>query len=338
MPEPSELFGLNAAGAPNLSDEILTGEYEGGVAKEFILPNSYRNCRITLMAAHGVALGLKRPGGPIDVIETRRDWEALGYQVVQPAVKAKFEESDAIVVERSTESSRNILEELIRKSGGNERHLLTVYPAFPSKSAEFDQVSAEIIRLIREDGIEPEDIVVVTLDPLRGRKELAQIRQRLDEGRVEAITPGFVEAPSMFREKGCVTLATPFRAKGNEANIVFVVSAELVVNDITFRMKNAAFVALTRSRGWTYVSGVGNTTAMLNQEIENLLLEYPRVSFIFPKIVDLERRRRILRTDEAKLQQLGEVLAELADYPDLIVEALRSNPGLRDVVLAEVKK
>ena len=60
-----------------------------------------------------------------------------------------------------------------------------------------------------------------------------------DNKNIKSVTPGFVEGPAMFKEKDCVTLTTPYRAKGNEASIVFVINSQKAISDITYRARNA---------------------------------------------------------------------------------------------------
>ncbi|MFH7024334.1 MAG: ATP-binding domain-containing protein [Heteroscytonema crispum UTEX LB 1556] len=49
------------------------------------------------------------------------------------------------------------------------------------------------------------------------------------------------------------------RAKGNEADMVYVVGLDKIAkNESNIMLRNQLFVALTRSRAWVQVSGVGN--------------------------------------------------------------------------------
>ena len=63
-------------------------------------------------------------------------------------------------------------------------------------------------------------------------------------------------------------------------------------------MRNSFFVAVTRSRGWCYVSGNGEKCQLLEQEIENIINNYPQFKFIFPKDDDLQRRIKLVSADK----------------------------------------
>jgi superfamily I DNA and RNA helicase len=338
MPSPEILFGTNQEGHPNIPNSALDGKYPGEIEKDYILPNSYRNPRLTLMAAHGIALGLYRPAGAVDVIEETRDWEALGYRVMEPAARARLASGDNIVVERPSEHSRNILESLLINAGRPDKELVVIN-GFPNKPAELEFVAGEISEIVQKEGVPPEEIVVVTLSVGASKAELTRLRSLLASSNIKSIMPGFIERPSMFKEKGYVTLTTPFRAKGNEANIVFVTSSELVTSDVTFRRRNAAFVSITRSRGWTYVSGVGSGANELNAELRAILGDYPQLKFRYPAQVELERRRKILASDDDDLARQNELLEGLFSTDrDLLIEKIRSNPELAEIIRQELNK
>lgn len=335
MPAPEELFGRNEDGQPNMPNSTLDGTYPGDIEKDFILPNSYRNPRITLVTAHSLALGVCRPNGAIDMIEHKRDWEALGYKVLQPAEKNTYEAGDPMIIERSTENSRNILENLVRDHDRNEKDLMSLR-TFRSKAEEIEFVTNEICSLVSEEKVDPEEIIVVTLDVQNSKSDLTQIRSALNKSNVKCIMPGFIEGPSLFKVKGSVTLTTPFRAKGNEANIVFVIGAEVVPRDATFRSRNALFVAITRSRGWTYVCGVGEKADELRSEFDCIFNDYPYLKFSYPSPEELKRRRIILSRNDAEIQKKHAVLEEvIATDKELLIEMLKSNPDLLQQIIKD---
>ena len=225
MREPDDLFGRNAYGVPNVREADLEGEYSGGIAKDFVLKNSYRNPRRVLMFAHSLALGLYKENGPVDMLPDTQSWKALGYDVLQPEVDKTFQQGYLVEVTRSLKHSLNTLEVLLRTNRGEDaERALVSYLKFANDAAEEQFVVAEIARLVAEESIQPEDIVVVSLDFKGIRDQFARLRAALDRNGVKAITPGYMESANQFGKPGFVTLASPFRAKGNEANVVFVMS------------------------------------------------------------------------------------------------------------------
>jgi superfamily I DNA/RNA helicase len=64
--------------------------------------------------------------------------------------------------------------------------------------------------------------------------------------------------PNQFWCEGAVTISRIHRAKGQEADMVYVVGLDRVAQaEDNLYLRNQLFVALTRSRGWVKVSGIG---------------------------------------------------------------------------------
>lgn len=329
--EPEELFGEGPDGRPNMPNSVLSGEYARGTPKDYILPNSYRNPRITLMVAHGLAMGLYRPSGVIDVLDDRRAWEALGYRILAPD-KARFEEGDELQIVRPRENSRNVLEELVEQSTLTE-HDLVETESFDSNEKELETLVADIEDLVNFHAVDPRQIIVIALDSRTAKKQFAFVRRRLDQRGMKAITPGFIESADTFQIEGRVTLTTTFRAKGNEGHFVFVLNAEKAAKDYSLRSRNELFVSITRALGWCKITGVGADFERLLEEIGAIKRDYPRFAFRFPSVDDLQRRRRLLQLDDAKVNRQMQELDQIAEEnPDLFLERIRSDPRLLEQI------
>ena len=322
--ESDALFGKDNYGNPNLRESTLEGQYPGEIDKDFVLRNSYRNPRINLMIAHGIGMGLYNQD-EIVPMEDRTSWEARGYRIIKPEVKIKFEYRDEVIAERLEENSKNILEKLLVENGREEKELVS-FNLFVSSQAELDQIVNQISNLINVQKVSPEEIVVINLDTGKNSKgEFEYLRRELDKREIKAITPGYIEKPNLFKEPGFITLATPFRAKGNEANVVFIFNSQIVVDNATYRMRNSFFVAVTRSRGWCYISGNGEKSKLLNQEIESIITHYPQFKFIFPKYDDLQRRIELISADkdlETVDSNIDKILKD-PTYKALLIEKLK---------------
>ncbi len=323
--EPKDLFGLDGKGEPNMPNDILDGEYKGNIKKDFVLPNSYRNPRVTLMVAHGLALGLytdnKVP------MMYRNDWEARGYNLLSPD-KVVFSEGDSIILERPESNSKNNLEKLLQERK-NENKLIQFIQNEDVKS-QLDDVIKKIEWIIKEQHVEAEEILVIDIDTKNSKTHFQYLRQQLDYKDVKCITPGFIESNDSFKEKGFVTLTTPFRAKGNETNIVFIINSNKILNDNTFRLRNSMFVSITRSRGWCYICSNGDNNKVLKKEIDLIIGDYPKFNFIFPSIESIERRYSIL-TSNKDLEKFDSQIDEILKNDDLnalLIEKLLSDPSI----------
>jgi len=321
--ECEQLFGKNKNGIPNLSESKLQGCYLGGIEKDFVLPNSYRNPRINLMIAHGIGMGLYKPSEIIP-IEDAQSWMSRGYKIEQPENKLKFEYNDVVIVERPEEYSRNNLETLLRENGKNEKELVK-FQRFDQSHMQLNQVVDDIVSLVTQQMVSPEEIIVINIETKRSEKEFEYLRSQLDRREIKAITPGYIESSDKFKEHGFITLTTAFRAKGNEANVVFILNAQNIVDNTTYRMRNAFFVAATRSRGWCYIYGYGSKSESLRDEIDSILSDYPRFIFTFPRAEDIQRRLELLSADKDLEKVENEIDKILQDktYRALLIEKLK---------------
>lgn len=330
--EPEELFGKDEKGKPNIKNSDLEGEYKGRIKKDFVLPNSYRNPRVNLMVAHGIALGLYSSNSKMPM-EYKKEWEARGYTVMSPR-KNKFSKGDKVVVERESKFSKNNLEKLLEERK-TENKLIQVRN-FKEQKKQLNSVVEIAAKLIREQKVEPEEILIINLDTKNSKSEFEYIRQHLDINDIKCITPGFVESNDSFKEKGFITLSTPFRAKGNETNIVIIINSQKVVNDSTLRMRNAIFVSITRSRGWCYIYSSGEDGEILKGEIAEIQNHYPKFEFDFPSEDELNRRYAILTSKKDLEKADSEIDALFGDdsLRALLLEKLSQDPKL----LEEIKK
>lgn len=330
--EPEELFGRNKNGKPNVKNSELDGVYKGKIKKDFVLPNSYRNPRINLMVAHGIALGLYTTNSKMPM-EYKLEWEARGYTVKSP-LKTKFREGDNVIVEREAANSRNNLEKLLKERETDNK--LIQVKNFNEAQQQLDAVIEKVEWLIKSQQVEPEEILIIDLDTKNSKAEFQYVRQKLDIKDIKCITPGFIESNDSFKEPGYVTLSTPFRAKGNETNIVIIINSQKVINDLTLRMRNAIFVSITRSRGWCYIYSFGEKGEILKHEIADIQRHYPKFEFIFPSEDELNRRYSILSSDKDLEKADSEIDSLFSDESlrALLLEKLSQDPKL----LEEVKK
>ncbi|HHW1804889.1 TPA: DEAD/DEAH box helicase [Pseudomonas aeruginosa] len=316
---PSELFGLGVDGQPNLPDSILNGRYEGDIPKDFVLPNCYRTPRPVLMTAHGIAMGLYS-SRQSEMFYHSAEWNAIGYGVIEPQ-GLLINEGVRVEIERPDANSKNLLEGILRDNG--KRPLNLVQPSrFSTDQEQMDFLAQKISQLVVADGVAPEEIIVINLSPGNNKNSMLAIQRVLAVAGVRSVIPGYVESADVFKPSGYVTLTTPFRAKGNEANIVFVVNAQRVSDDFTLRMRNAFFVAVTRSRGWCYITGYGQAMQGLIEEIECIKRDFPRFKFVCPSPDRVKNTKSFLDKSDKELDKIQEFM-----------ELMRSNPELRELIL-----
>ena len=104
MPTAGELFGDELA-------HLVTGFYPGGIKKSEIMHKCYRTPGPILTAAHGIGMGLLRPGGMLSGITRTPDWQALGYEVT-----GRFTRGQQITLRRLSDNSPNVIPQLWKGS------------------------------------------------------------------------------------------------------------------------------------------------------------------------------------------------------------------------------
>ena len=311
---PSELFGKNAKGEPNLPDTVLEGKYPGDIPKDFVLPNCYRTPRPVLMIAHGVALGLYT-SRPNEMFYYPSEWEAIGYRVNEPT-KLSIETNDDVEIERTDESSKNLLETVLRENRKTPLNLVQ----FEIRLSNEDQlvfIAEKINELISTQNVAAEEIIIINLKSGNNKGAMLDIQRQLNAKGIRSVIPGYVESADVFKPKGFVTITTPFRAKGNEANIVFVINAQEVPSDYSLRMRNAFFVGVTRSRGWCYITGYGAGMNLLYIEVEGIKRDFPKFRFKCPDPASVQSTKTFLTKPEHELNKIQEMLDFIEKNPEV---------------------
>ena len=102
----------------------------------------------------------------------------------------------------------------------------------------------------------------------------------------ESHLAGVDTTPDVFHQPtaASVTFTGIHRAKGNEAAMVYIINAEncqSAVSDLA-RIRNRLFTAITRSKAWVRVLGVGRRMKELTREYEALKARQFKLSFRYP--------------------------------------------------------
>ena len=279
IPTYREVFG------DEVSKVMLSGgvAYQGGVAKNEVMQRCYRTPGPILAAAHGIGMGLLRSEGVLSALTTKESWQRLGYEV-----EGDFRRlGDQVTLTRPRRNSPNAVPELYDKD-------VLTFNTYRSRGDEVRMLARLIERDLAE-GLEPSrDLLVITLgNHFEAKNTQEWLARALSDKGISYFIPGNKEVdvlephwrdkdPNSFWCKGAVTLSRIHQAKGNEADVVYVVGFDAVAkreDDITLR--NQIFVALTRSRGWAHLSGVGNYPMF--EEMREVMACGERLSFTFTR-------------------------------------------------------
>ena len=289
--EAQSLNALNIPTAPELFGDdpefkrMVSGFHEGGMRKSEIMNKCYRTPGPVLTAAHAIGMGLLRSDGMLRGFTTQEDWENIGYEVLEGSFNPPGQK---VVLHRPEENTPNRVPQFWPDDIIN-------FNKYENRAEEFDQLAESIKYNIEQDNLNPSrDILVIALG---SPKEAFQLKvdaaKALNKKGIDIYIPKALKNnvyypkypntdPDKFWNKGGVTVANIFRAKGNEAFMVYVLGLDKIAeNEEDFSLRNQLFVALTRTKAWIEVSGIGDYP--MYDEFEEVLESGNTFEFTFQR-------------------------------------------------------
>lgn len=331
LPPVEEIFGKNTDGTPR----VVIGPSEQGKPKQdIILDTCYRNSRPVLSTAHALGFGVYRAQGLVQIFENKDLWFDIGYQEND----GEIEDGKFVTLSRTSKSSPEFLE---MHSPVDDLIQFEVFETFEEQTA---WLVAEIQRNLSEDELIPDDIVVINPDPLKTKDAVGEARMRLMQLGINSNLAGVTTIADVFSEPGTVTFTGIYRAKGNEAAMVYVINAQdcIGVNLIPGHValvRNRLFTAMTRSKAWVRVLGVGDSMAALKEEFQKTKAENFALHFRYPteeerktmKMVNRDMSKAELERSAKRRNNFADIIASLEsgeslieDYPPELVERLQA--------------
>jgi superfamily I DNA and RNA helicase len=318
IPEPGELFGKTKDSTPAIALEAK---------KDFILKKSYRNHFDVLFTAVALGFGFYSPNGIVQIISKTQTWEALGFSVR----KGSMRNGEDTEIERPRENNPNMIDTAFSKFP-----ILRV-SSHDSRSAELQDVARSIAALVKEEHVRPQDIMVIDMNTRKAKEDLEHIQRDLFTAEINSTMPGLIDGSDDFLIEENVTLTTARRAKGNEVPVVFVISIDALYARSTLIQerinRNMCFVALTRSKGWCFISGSGAGMQSFQKEIQDIQRDKPVLKFPYPskERESVIQKLNYFTADDADLR-------ELKESEKLIERLLKSDPEMTKLILDEETK
>ncbi|AHM76465.1 DEAD/DEAH box helicase [Yersinia hibernica] len=277
--------------------------------KDKFLEVCYRTPLGILVSAHALGLGVY--GNQVQKIESVGYWEDLGYNVLSRE-NGDFQESELVDVLRETKNSPTFSHE-------DTRELLSYHFECKDLEDEINRVATSIENDIMREGLLPEDILVICADDYHCNPYFNKLTKVLS---VRDIHTNNVHAEKIsihdFKVKGRVTLSTIHKAKGNEAYSVYIMGTDFLCHNLNIRNRNLLFTAMTRTKGWLYISGIGELTRQLKKEIEMALNNVPHIRFTYPTAKEAQQIEHDIKHGErTSAKDLSELEAMLQKFGSL---------------------
>lgn len=285
LPAPEVLFGNDNNGCPKVQ---FSFEEDGTSKQDIILEKCYRNSRPALVSAHALGFGIYREPdafsdiGLVQMFEQKNLWKEIGYSVL----KGELQEGKRVVLARTEKSSPRFLE------SHSPIEDLIMFKTFQSKNEQDTWIANEIIKNLREDELRVDDIIVINPNPLTTREAVGPIRRILYDHGIQSHVAGVDCSPDVFfeSEKESIAFTGIFRAKGNEAAMVYVINSNECfesnsiseLNSDIAKIRNRLFTAITRSKAWVRVVGHGKQMEELEKEYEKVKGRDFTLDFVYP--------------------------------------------------------
>ena len=295
---PEDLFGIDTDGQPRVSLERSGRSLPPGGSNDTVLSKCYRNQREVLVTAHALGFGIYGDH-IVQMLESRDHWQDVGYEV---ASDGEFKVGDKISVLRPPGNSPVS----IAREGSP-----TVIESFVGNLLS-DEVSWAVngVKSFLDGGLQPEDILLIALDDRNSRTYLRQVSSALASHGIASnnITADPYDEPPFFIP-GKVTLSTVYRAKGNEASVVFALGTDAI--DLRTRSgRNKLFTAFTRTKAWLRVSGIGPAAQKVRSEIDIAKQKFPYIEFTMPDLNKVNMIQRDLGKRSIKAKKIRDEYAQ----------------------------
>jgi superfamily I DNA and RNA helicase len=282
MPTTDELFGTGPTGESLVS----LASAADGPKRDIVLPVCYRNTPWALATAHALGIGVYRAEGLLQHPDEPTLWRDIGYNVVH----GELGFGARVVLERSRESYPPYFPQLINPTDA------VVVRTFPDESQQDAWIASQIATNLDADELEHDDILIVLPDTYRAKSRAPRLVRELSRKNISAHLVGVDTSVDEVFRPGSIAIAHIFRAKGNEAPMVYAVDSQFAVSDFNaVTRRNTLFTAVTRSRAWVRVTGWGPGMDAIQAEARAVIDRNFQLEFQIPTVAQLAQLRHIHR-------------------------------------------
>ena len=303
----SELFGKDKHGQPR----VELRNQEGKPKQDIVLPVCYRNTPWSLTIAHALGFGIYRDEGLVQMFDDSSLWQDIGYETIGATIRPGHD----VRLRRRQDASPEFFELI------NARNALTV-AQFDDDKSQYQWLAQSIQRNLTQDELDYDDILVIASNPIRIRQTAADIMHALQSKKIKSHLVGVTSSVDSVFYQDSIAITSIYRAKGNEAPMVYFVGTEYCAAGWNLaRKRNILFTAITRSRGWVSAAGVGQGMQVIADEIVKVIEHEYTLAFRYPTRADLQSIRRLHR--DRTSEEIGELTEDL-DALSRLVERIQT--------------
>ena len=331
---PEVMFGARTDGTPRVRFDHSDASH----ARDLILEKCYRNSRPVLVTAHALGFGIYREtriqGGSdlVQMFDSPRLWREIGYRVRE----GELQDGSPVVLRRTDDASPRFLEDHSPLAD------LVQFIHFQDANEQIEWVASAIKENLAQDEMRHDDIFVINPNPLTTRQEVGPIRRRLLELGINSHLAGVdTTADTFFQDHDSVTFTGIHRAKGNEAGMVYVINAQDCHGQgrNLARIRNQLFVAITRSKAWVRVLGVGAGMRSIEAEYGRLVENDFELRFTYPSQEQREHLRIVHRDmTDSERERVRKSKKEIENLVDDLESGNLHVDDLDDEMTAKLQK
>lgn len=320
MPTMKEMFGVDSDGGDRVSLENIPGQTQ----RDIILPTCYRNSDWALATAHALGYGVYREEGLVQHFDDPKLWTQVGYEVVDGELAL----GRSVSLKRSLRSTPNYFREYLNPEDA------VLVQVFETESDQDNWVAGEIEKNLKTDELEETDILIVLPSSWSARNRAISLRRALTKKGIDSHLVGVDSSADSMIVPGSVAIAHVYRAKGNEAPMVYAVDSHLAAaKDSPVLRRNSLFTAITRSKAWVRIVGVGEGMRIIEAEIQKVKDSDYKLTFSIPDAAGLARLRR--QYSREGVSTIGEAIEKNIE---LLVDEVDSGQATLDLVSPEIRQ
>jgi len=279
-----------------------------------------------LATAHALGIGVYRQGGLLQHPDEPSLWQDIGYN----AIRGRLRPGQSVTLERRPDSSPEYFDRLLRADDA------VLVRQFAGEHDQDTWIAEQIEQNISVDELEYDDILIVLPDTYRAKSRGPRLMRELRRREINCHLVGVNSSVDEIFRPGSVAIAHIYRAKGNEAPMVYVVDAQYAAHNFNaVTRRNTLFTAITRSRAWVRIAGYGDGMRAIAEECQTVIDRGFRLEFTIPTDEQLRTLRHLHRDrsaeDEESVRKAAEGLSaflDAFDRGDIDIEDLP--PSLRD--------
>jgi len=279
MPSLDKLFGLDSEGKAKIDITNIDGQPQ----KDILLPICYRNPQWLLSFALGLGLGIKLGDGSFAQMFLNTDfWHEIGYQDINDNLGF----GNHVRLRRNPDRSATFFEDRLTSDESISWH------HFLDLTSQADWIAHDIERVRKTQELDLNDILIVIPDSINSATIGQIIADSLLKKNIDSHLIGVTGSQDIVFVDDSVAICSIYRAKGNEAPLVYVTNADYCNAGFDLAKKrNILFTALTRAKAWVRICGIGVAMLNLMQEMEAIKADSFELDFVYPTESQIAKMR-----------------------------------------------